>query len=376
MKCSAFPEPIQTPKGLEHPASAPEATRNLLDAIPEDQMVLAELTGKHILSGMHFNREQTLQLLRYAATFEIGAQENCQPLSGRVLSNVFLDSSRSHSRMSFNSAWLRLGGTLMNFEKTISQISGNRFAPDEVAELCNNYSDMTVLRTLESDAFIEMLDYFRVPVINAGNGGDEHPSHGLADLYTLFKWRPELMGIQGPSKEKIQIAIFGTPADTRTIRSFLFLLSPFAESVERVVIIERQNIAFAPGQKELLEAAGLQIETIEKDYSRDTQTEVIRKLLPEMDLVYMHHTKPVQVRRAALVESLKYLHPQALILNPHIHTEDFALRINNSKHNGYFAQARGAVFVRMALFNAVMGTCMKQTRGETSTESGTHENRV
>lgn len=358
MNSIGFPTPVLTPKGQEHPASDPAATRRLRESIPEDITVLADLTGRHILSGVHFRRDHILQLLRYGTAFELGDFEDCQPLNGRILSNVFLDSSRSHSRMSFNSAWLRLGGTLMNFEKTIDEISGQRFAPDEVAELCNNYSDMTVLRTVEGDAFIEMLDYFRVPVINAGNGSDEHPTHALADLYTLFKWRPDLINTENHTSRPIQIGIFGCPADSRTIRSFLYLLTHFAVNVERVVIFERQHTLFSPGQREMLEEAGLTIETAEDNYSRETQPSIIRKQMPEMDLVYLHHTKPVQMRRAALIEALDYLDPDALVFNPHILTDEFAKRINDSGNNGYFAQARGAVYLRMALFNAIMGTCM------------------
>ncbi len=90
-----------------------------------------------------------MQLLRQATRFESGEFVDRRPLSGKILSNIFLDLSRNHTRLSFNSAWVQLGGTLLNFERSIDELTSSRNAPDEIAELCNNYGDMAVLRTLD-----------------------------------------------------------------------------------------------------------------------------------------------------------------------------------------------------------------------------------
>jgi aspartate carbamoyltransferase catalytic subunit len=356
MIVATLPEPVQSISRQEHASADSQNVTAIKNQIPEQQELLASLTGKHIVSARHFSPELVAQILRLAARFELGEFIDRRPLQGKILSNVFLDKSRNHTRLSFNSAWLRLGGTLLNFEKSVDEVTSQRYAPDEIAELCNNYGDITVLRTLESSSFDDMLDYFRVPVINAGNGADQHPTHALADLYTLFKWRPDLMGINGATGKPIQVAIFGEPSQTRTIRSFLDLIGKFPQAIERVVIFERLGRIFSEDQRESLEQAGLNIQTVAELHQRDTDMEALRELLPEMDVVYIHHQRPVHMPRMDIIEAIDHIRDDALVFNPNIQTEEFSKRVNNSKKNGYFAQARGAVHIRMALFSAIMGT--------------------
>ena len=360
---TALPGPVVNVPRQEHAAADSGNLAKLLDAIPDELGALSVLSGKHLLSTRHLSPRLILQILRLAARFESGEFDERRPLNGKILSNVFLDSSRSHTRLSFNSAWLRLGGTLLNFEKSIDEVTRTHHAPDEIVELCNNYGDLAVLRTLDSQSFDHMLEYFRVPVINAGSGDDQHPTHALADLYTLFKWRPELMGLQDEPVDPVQIAVFGSPADTRTIRSFLDLVAMFPGAVERVVVFERLEHLFTGGQREELQKAGLNIQTVSEILPVDTNMQAIRKLLPEMDVVYVHHKRPMHATRMDLVEAISHLKADALVFNPHIQTEEFSNHLNDSPRNGYFAQARGAVYVRMALFSLLLGTPCSEVAG-------------
>jgi aspartate carbamoyltransferase catalytic subunit len=277
-------------------------------------------------------------------------------MTGRILSNVFLDLSREHTRLSFNSAWLRLGGSLLNFERSIDQITRKRHAPDELAEVCSNYSDITVLRTQDADTFSETLSYFQIPVVNAGNGMDEHPTHAMADLYTLFKWRPELLQPEVAAEKRLQIGIGGDPSNTRTLRSFLYALAQFPWAVERVVIFERLVQTLTPEQRSYLAGAGLKIEVAAQLYPKETLMGVVRKLVPEMDVIYLHYLRPVTASRLDLVDSVSGMNPHTLVFNPQIQTEEFARILNDSPHNGYFAQTRGSVFIRMALFSAILNS--------------------
>ena len=97
------------------------------------------------------------------------------------------------------------------------------------------------------------------------------------------------------------------------------------------------------------------METVADLLPTATDMEVARKILPEIDVVYIHHVRAVRIPRMRLLEADAHLKPDALILNPEVHSEEMAERFNDSPHNGYFAQARGAVFLRMALFASIMG---------------------
>jgi aspartate carbamoyltransferase catalytic subunit len=200
-----------------------------------------------------------------------------------------------------------------------------------------------------------MLPLFRVPVINAGNGHEEHPTHALADLYLLAKWRPKLLQEDPPESERLAIGIVGDPSRTRTLRSFLRLMALFPRTVSRVVLLQRWDPGFAEGQREELEQAGVQIQTVRELYPKATEMEAVRELIPTLDLLYSHLLQPVQVSRMKIVEAGALLRPHAMILNPEVQTEEVANRFNDSPHNGYFAQARGSVYVRMALYSAIMG---------------------
>ena len=352
---STLPGPDPQRPRQEHVVADPERPRGLLAAIPDDPETLARLRGRHVVSVGHLDAPLVRQLLRLSARYELGEIERSQPLRCKVLSNLFLDHSQCTGRLAFNAAWLRLGGNLLDFEPTVDQILSRRHAWDEIVELCNSYSDLTVLRTSDAEMFQDMLPRFRVPVINAGDGQGEHPTHALADLYTLFKWRPALLQDDPPREQRLQIAIGGDPSRTRTIRSFLRLLTLFPQAVERVIVMQRLARCFADGQREELEQAGLRVDTLDEMCPATADMDIAWELIPAIDVMYVHQLHPVRVSRMQLTESVSLFKPEAMVLNPEVQNENAANLLNDSPHNGYYAQGRGSLFLRMAVFAAVMG---------------------
>ncbi len=350
----SLPGPSSRSDRQEHVTADPERPRLLLEAMPDESDVLARLTNRHVVSARHFDRSLLGQLFRLAARYETGELADSYPMCYKVLGNLFLDASHLTGSVALNSAWLRLGGSLLSIDEPVEQIRRRHHAADEVAELCSNYADITVLRTPDPNSLQDMLSSFRVPVINAGDGANEHPVHAMADLYTLFKWRPSLLLDEPPADQRLQIAIIGDPYRTRTIRSFLLLLAHFPKAVERIVLLERLEPGFGPGQREELEQAGLRIETLKELLPVATDMEASRVLLPEMDLVYVHQRPQVSLPRMKLIEAISHLKPEAMVLDADIEDDEVANQLNHSPHNGYFAQARGSVYVSMALFTAIM----------------------
>ncbi len=329
---STLPGPDALRPRQEHVVADPERPRGLLQAIADEPETLARLRGRHLLSVGDLDAAIVRQLMRLAALYELGEVKGDPPLRCKVLSNLFLDHSHCIGRLSFNAAWLRLGGNLLDFGPTVDQILSRRYAWDEI-----------------------VLPRFRVPVINAGDGPGEHPTHALSDLYTLFKWRPGLLQDDPPREQRLQIAISGEPAQTRTIRSFLRLLTLFPQTVERIVVVQRLARCFAEGQREELERAGLRVDTLDEMCPATADMDVAWALLPAMDVLYVHQLHPVRMSRMQLTESYSLLKPDAMVLNPEIQNENAAQLLNESAHNGYYAQGRGSLFVRMAVFAAVLG---------------------
>ena len=350
----SLPGPSVRSDRQEHVVADPERPRLLLEAVPDEGDVLARLRRRHVVSARHFDPPLLGQLFRLAARYEVGELAESHPMRYKVLSNLFLDGSHRTGCLAFNSAWLRLGGSLLSIDQPVERIQRRRYATDEIAELGSNYAHITVLRTLDSKSFEDALNSFRVPVISAGDGANEHPVHAMADLYTLFKWRPSLLLDEPPADQRLQIAILGDPSRTRTIRSFLLLLAQFPKAVERIVLLERLEPGFGEGQREELEKAGLRIETLKNLFPVAADIEAGRMLLPEMDIIYVHQLPQVPMPRLKQIEAISYLKPEAMILDPEIQDDESATQLNHSFHNGYFAQARGSVYLRMALFTAIM----------------------
>ena len=354
MTTTGFPGPDTVRSLQQHTCTLPDRAKVLGDTIAPQPELLQGLLGRHVLSMRDYTAPILKQLFRKAAQYEANATR-AQPARCRILSNIYFDNSRERTRLSFNSAWLRLGGSLLDFERSLDEIVNKRHAPAEIAEICSNYSDITVLRTMEKESLDEILQFVRVPVINAGNGPDEHPTHAMADLYTLFKWRPELVADEVPPESRLSIAIAGDPAVTRTLRSLLFGLALFPQAVEQVVLIGPVSSVLAEDQKEILEQSGIRVVVAADQYPKETAMGVVRSILPQMDLVYVHYLHPVHASRMDMIEAVEHMKQDAMVLNPQVQDERFAQLLNDSPHNGYFAQARGSVFVHMALFSAILG---------------------
>ncbi|MCP5380937.1 MAG: aspartate carbamoyltransferase [Kordiimonadaceae bacterium] len=326
--------------------------KDLLRAITEEHEYLQSLANSHIASAAQFDRKQLMQLFRLAAKYEANPDRfltPVKPLSGKLLISAFYEPS-TRTRLSFESAWHRLGGDIISItDRSTSGIAKGESLAD-VAEMFNNYGDCVVLRDNQENSVTEMMKSLRIPIINAGNGTDEHPTQALADLYTIFKWRPDLLADK-PEK-RIKIAIVGIPSRMRTVRSLLTLLACCSDMVDEVNIIHdgQSKELYSPGQLENLTAAGLKIR----------ESTNLTGSLPDADVVYINAIAWVKDSYEIMGEELKLdinspLKPGAIILHPLARGPELCTSLDSTIHNWYFAQARGAVFVRMALL-----TCMVQ----------------
>jgi aspartate carbamoyltransferase catalytic subunit len=207
-----------------------------------------------------------------------------------------------------------------------------------------------VLRDNDDRAVYEMLEALRIPIINAGNGIDEHPTQAMADIYTILKAFPHLMTPEpiGDS-DKIRVGIIGVPKTMRTIRSLLLFLACFSQGIEEVVIISEESDPFDEGQYRELEEAGLKLRT----------TSEMRSVLPTLDIVYINAIAWIAGTHEAYGQAYRLdadspLKPGAVVMHPLARGSELDRSLDNTPFNWYFAQARGAVFIRMALLSAIL----------------------
>jgi len=322
--------------------------KQLLRAIVEDGNHLTKLSEQHIFSSDQFDRATLLQLFRLAAKYEANPGRFSTSLNGQILISAFYEPS-TRTRLSFESAWHRLGGDIMSItDRSTTGIAKGESLRD-VAEMFNNYGDCVVLRDSREESVKEMMGALRIPIINAGNGTDEHPTQALADLYTIFKWRPDL--ITDNPGEKLNLCLVGLPAKMRTVRSLLKLLCVFPEAFSAVTIVndEKKDQMFSHGQLKQLEQAGLTIHAANDLY----------EVLPEADVVYINaisweDNAYKQYGRNYHLDAKSPLKPVAIVLHPLARGTELCTSLDDTPHNWYFSQARGAVFLRMALLTCLV----------------------
>ena len=325
-----------------------ERPRELISAIDEDLSSLLDLAQRPVVSARQFSRDQLLQLSRLAARYETQPQMITRPLTGKILVSAFYEPS-TRTRLSFESAWHRLGGDIMSITDPASTGIAKGETLYDVGEMLNHYGDLVVLRDNSEESVYEMLEALRIPIINGGNGTDEHPTQALADIYTLLKWRPSLCAAAVDPEQQIRMGIIGVPGRMRTVRSLLELLALFAPAMSEVVLISNEKQPFAEGQREELEKAGLKIRV---------STELDREL-PNLDVIYINTIAWVGDDYEELgchyrLHRDSPLKTDAIILHPLARGAELSRDLDDTPHNWYFAQARGAVFMRMALLSSIL----------------------
>jgi len=326
-----------------------ESPRKLMDAIPEDLVPLLDLAHRPVISASQFSREQLIQLCRLAARYETEPQRMNRPLTGKILISAFYEPS-TRTRLSFESAWHRLGGDIMSITDPATTGIAKGESLQDIGEMLNNYGDLVVLRESDARAVYDMLDTLRIPIVNGGNGTDEHPTQAMADIYTILKAHPALATEEEvPDEQRIHIGIIGVPAHMRTVRSLLIFLSQFAGGIAKVSIISEQEQPFADRQREELEQAGLTIDV----------TADLDAILPQLDVVYINTIAWVEddyqeYGKAFCLSVDSPLKPGCMVMHPLARGAELDTSLDNTPFNWYFAQARGAVFIRMALLSAIL----------------------
>lgn len=329
--------------------SGTEKPKIFLELVEERSDELLYLAQKHIVSAKQFTKDLIVQLCRLAASYEVHPTLFHRPLQGKILISAFYEPS-TRTRLSFESAWHRLGGDIMSITDRATTGIAKGESLEDVGEMFNNYGDVVVLRDNQTDSVYRMLETLRIPIINAGNGTDEHPTQALADIYTILKWKPELTRNDLKESEKVRIGIVGTPGRMRTVRSLLILLSLFSSSIQEVVVINPDPDPFEPGQKEELEEFGLKI----------TQLSNLNEVLKDLDVIYINSIAWVGESFEVLTGNIRLskklpLKKDSIILHPLARGDELDTDLDETTKNWYFAQARGAVYIRMALL-----TCLVQ----------------
>ncbi|MEZ5327809.1 MAG: hypothetical protein R3F19_22415 [Verrucomicrobiales bacterium] len=345
LKENAITPNIEPPDGSK--AIRPEPS-GLFANNPVDLGILRGLEGISILEAGQFSFEQVVELCKLAAILEKIEIWPYHPLDGKIAVTAFFEAS-TRTRTSFESAILRLDGKVISIAdgRTTGQAKGESLA--DIGEMFNAYADVVIMRHTETEAPEQMLENLRIPLINAGNGTGEHPTQALADWFALLKWRPSLIDSE-PVQAKLNLGILGTPGSMRAVKSFLLMALLFRSHIRKVTVISEMADPFGPDVIEQLRQADIDYEV-----SND-----VREHLPDLDVIYMNSIAFLGDSYRSMDSRFKLnsdspIKESAVILHPLARLDELDTSLDKTRHNLYFSQAHGAVFVRQALLMSVLG---------------------
>ncbi|RLQ21409.1 aspartate carbamoyltransferase [Seongchinamella sediminis] len=311
-----------------------------------------EFAGSHILSIQQFERGDVERIFAVADQMEPYAQRQrvTKVLDGAILGNMFFEPS-TRTRISFGSAFNLLGGEVRETTGFESSAIAKGESLYDTARVLSGYSDAIVMRHPQAGSVAEFAAASRVPVLNGGDGSNEHPSQALLDLYTIKK---ELAG-QGRTIDQLRIAMVGDLRYGRTVHSLCKLLSLYRDV--QVRLVSPQELRMPADIVEQMRSGGLQVQ----------ESEALEESIARVDIVYSTRIQEERFNsqeeadlyrgRFRLNQSVytAYCEPNTVIMHPlprdsRDNARELDDDLNDNPNLAIFRQTDNGMLVRMALF--------------------------
>jgi aspartate carbamoyltransferase catalytic subunit len=303
---------------------------------------MEKLSFYHLLDAAQIKDSDINQLIDLAEKYRKQGNEknfidaNCR---GLIAANLFFEAS-TRTRMSFESAMLRLGGNNITLESGEASSVKKGETLTDTGRIVSNYADIIIVRHPETGSVAELAKYSSVPVINAGDGTNQHPSQSLADLYTIFCEKKRL--------DNLKIGVLGDLKYGRTVHSLLTLLSRHQSN--SLTLISHPSLKVEADYKQHLSAHGCKI----------IETDDLENSIGELDILYVTRVQQERFPDPKEYEKVKNLYhvdsallekakKNLTIMHPLPRVSEIAIEVDFTDQARYFAQAHYAVYIRMAL---------------------------
>lgn len=299
---------------------------------------------KSLISIHDFSKEEILRIVDLAAQFE--AQPNRTLLTDKIIACMFFEPS-TRTRLSFETAAKRLGARVIGFSTADSTSIRKGESLQDTIKTISNYADMIIIRHPLEGAARYAAEISSRPVINAGDGANQHPSQTLLDLYSIKKTQGSL--------ENLCITLVGDLKYGRTVHSLIYALSYFKPTFR---FISCQELALPREYKDYLDKNGI-------PYSEYSE---IRGNIQQCDILYMTRVQQERFNDPMEYERFKNLYrldasmiqgcrSNMKILHPLPRVNELAPDIDDTPQAYYFEQAGNGLYTRMAIIAYLMGVC-------------------
>ena len=299
------------------------------------------LFQKHIISISDLTRPE-LELVVQTAS-QLKAKPRHDLLCNKLIASCFFEAS-TRTRLSFETAAQRLGGSIIGFAdagNTSLAKKGETLA--DSVRIITSYTDAFVIRHPQEGAARLAAEFSQVPVINAGDGSNQHPTQTLLDLFTLYETQGRLDGLK--------VALVGDLKYGRTVHSLAQALSLFGA---RLYFVSPEMLAMPEYICEELEERGIEYSVHEE----------LEEIIPELDILYMTRVqkerfdeteyKHIAAKYILTTETLQGAKDNLKILHPLPRVDEIHIDVDATPYAYYFQQAQNGVYARQALLALVL----------------------
>ena len=301
---------------------------------------------RHLMSPLDLSVEELDKVLDLANDIEKNPEKYAHKCDGKILATLFYEPS-TRTRLSFESAMLRLGGKVLGFSSANSSSAAKGESVADTLRMISCYADICAMRHPKEGAPLVGSMASQIPVINAGDGGHQHPTQTLTDLLTIRSMKGRL--------DHITIGLCGDLKFGRTVHSLIEALVRY-EGVKFVLISPEELRIPDYIREDVLKASGHEFREVER----------LEDALPSLDLLYMTRVQKerffneedyVRMKDFYILDKAKMelAGPDTLVLHPLPRVNEISVEVDSDPRAAYFKQARYGVYVRMALILSLLG---------------------
>ena len=301
---------------------------------------------RHLLNPLDFSVEEIGQLLDLANDIEKNPQKYAHVCDGKKLATLFYEPS-TRTRLSFESAMLRLGGSVLGFSSADSSSAAKGESVSDTIRVISCYADICAMRHPKEGAPLRAAHYSRIPVINAGDGGHQHPTQTLTDLLTIRSLKGRL--------DHLTVGLCGDLKFGRTVHSLINALVRYSDI--RFVLISPPELRIPDYIREdVLEAKGIEFKEVEN----------LDDAMPDLDILYMTRVQKerffneedyIRMKDCYILDrqKMKLAKDDMYVLHPLPRVNEISVEVDDDPRAAYFKQVQYGVYVRMALIMTLLG---------------------
>ncbi len=301
---------------------------------------------RHLMSPLDFSVEELDELMDLANDIEANPDKYAHACDGKKLATLFYEPS-SRTRLSHEAAMLNLGGSILGFSSASSSSASKGESVSDTIRMISCYADICAIRHPKEGAPMVACRHSKIPVINAGDGGHQHPTQTLTDLLTIRSLKGHLDGLT--------IGLCGDLKFGRTVHSLIHALVRYANV--RFVLISPEELRL-PGyiRNDVLDKNDIPYEEVVR----------LEEALPKLDLLYMTRVQKerffneedyVRMKDFYILDKkkMKLAGDDMLVLHPLPRVNEISVEVDDDPRAVYFQQIQYGVYIRMALILTLLG---------------------